>query len=60
MIRGEERSAYRQLEDSLGAFAGAGRLCARPASAGTPGRRRPTAADDGTSPAAPGRRRATA
>jgi len=52
MIRGEEGSAYRQLEDSLGAFAtaqgGAGRASVPAVAPGTPGRPAPvTPENDG-------------
>lgn len=54
IIRGEEGSAYRQLEDSLGAFAAAGSVPVRRARPGAPGRPAPRARDDDDQP---GRRR---
>ena len=55
VIRGEEASAYRQLEDSLGAFAAANSSvpAGRRAPAAQPGRRAPARDDDEQ----PGRRR---
>ena len=51
MIRGEEGSAYRQLEDSLGAFAAAGLIPARRARPNAPGRPAPAVRDDDDQPA---------
>lgn len=54
MIRGEDASSYRLLEDSLGAFAAARSVRVRGARTAVPGRRAPpTRVDDAT----PGRRR---
>ena len=55
VIRGEEGWAYRQLEDSLGAFASANSAPARRAAPVTPGR---PAADTPNDDEQPGRRRA--
>jgi hypothetical protein len=54
MIRGEEGSDYRQLEDSLGAFAAASLAPARRARPAVPGRPAQPAGDDDETP---GRRR---
>jgi tetratricopeptide (TPR) repeat protein len=50
MVRGEEASAYRQLEDSLGAFAAASSAPARGARPAAPGRAAPPALDDDEQP----------
>jgi hypothetical protein len=50
MIRGEEASAYRQLEDSLGAFAAASSAPAPGARPGAPGRAAPPTLDDDEQP----------
>ncbi len=50
MIRGEAGSGYRQLEDSLGAFAAASAPAVRRASPAAPGRRAPVVGDDDEQP----------
>lgn len=53
MIRGEEASAYRQLEDSLGAFAAASSAPVRRARPAAPGRPGAPAPDDDEQPGRP-------
>jgi hypothetical protein len=59
MIRGEEGSAYRQLEDSLGAFAAGSSLAGRQARPAVPGRAAPAPGDDDDQPGRPRKRAPT-